>query len=319
MPFTNKPWDGSAARFPDAAAYCRSALIDDNPAGETKIKDKCHLPVREPDGTYNLNAIRNALARVGQTQTSAEAKARARARLQSLLAEGTRSSAARVAELVRQELRSVNLVDAELEGMNFRGYAAVFDSPWDDGLTEAAGYTEKIARGAFRKALARGDNVPLLWQHDRNKLLATTHAGTLKLAEDGKGLLVEASLPNTTLGNDVREHIARGDVRGMSYGMETTREDSLTSKQSGRWQRTIANIQRLLDVTLTWEPSYLETSAELRAQSFAWTPLQELVDGSEEQIDDAATESASQPAKRSELFAREVELRLSILEEGGTF
>ena len=194
------------------------------------------------------------------------------------------------------EARSVDFVDAELTGMNFRGYAAVYDLPWSDGLTESVGYVEKIARGAFRKALSRSENVPLLWQHDPNKLLATTHAGTLKLSEDGKGLLVEASLPNTTLGNDVREHIERGEVRGMSYGMETERGDSLTSKQSGRWTRTIANIQRLLDVTLTWNPAYTGTSVELRAAHFVWTPLQELVEGDGTQLGDAATEVTSQQA-----------------------
>ena len=105
--------------------------------------------------------------------------------------------------------------------MEFRGYAAVFDTPWHQESVDAAGYVEIVARGAFRKALGQSGNIPLLWQHDRNQMLATTQADTLRVSEDGKGLLVEATLPRSGLGEYVREMIERGDVRGMSYGMET--------------------------------------------------------------------------------------------------
>jgi uncharacterized protein len=207
------------------------------------------------------------------------------------------------------ELRSVDLVDQDMKGMNFRGYAAVFDSPWAERLTEATGYVETIARGAFRKALATSGNVPLLWQHDRNQLLATTDAGTLKLAEDGKGLLVSALLPDNALGAYAREMIERGDVRGMSYGMALTKQDQHVSKQSGRWQRTIANIQRLLDTTLTWEPAYTATTVELRAAGFVATPLQELVDGLEGQIDDAVTVAPPDDTLTpAQLWARTIEI-----------
>lgn len=79
------PWDGSASRYDDTAAYCAACLIDDNPAGEEKTQARCHLPIREPNGDVNINAVRNALARVGQVQTSAANKASARSRLQRIL------------------------------------------------------------------------------------------------------------------------------------------------------------------------------------------------------------------------------------------
>lgn len=66
--FTDKPWDGSASRFEDADAYCAACLIDLNEPGEKKIQANCKLPVREPTGEYNKNAIRNALARVSQVK-----------------------------------------------------------------------------------------------------------------------------------------------------------------------------------------------------------------------------------------------------------
>jgi hypothetical protein len=53
--------------------------------------------------------------------------------------------------------------------------------------------------------------------------------------------------------------------------------------------RTIANIQRLLDVTLTWEPAYPATEVELRAAGLVVAPLQQLIGDSEESPDEGAT------------------------------
>lgn len=216
---------------------------------------------------------------------------------------------------MESEFRSADLVDAEISGMNFRGYAAVFDSPWSDDLQQAMGYKETIARGAFRKALSAGNNVPLLWQHDKNQVLATTQSGNLRLKEDGKGLYVEANLPDTTLGRDVREMISRGDVRGMSYGIQTAREDSKVSRVDGVIHRSIANVRRLIDVTLTWEPAYPDTSVELRTLGFAALPVQAIIRGLEEQTGDAAGKKPS--FRASPYKGRMADLLISELEKGG--
>jgi uncharacterized protein len=169
--------------------------------------------------------------------------------------------------------------EADVQGNTLYGYAARFGEAWNPQLTELHGYQETIAKGAFRnvlEAIRQGAaDIPLLWQHDRNQVLATTRAGTLKLAEDDRGLRVEAKLPNTQLGRDVREMIARGDVAGMSFGFFSEPQDSNLAKRNGVVHRTIQLIRRLLDVTLTWEPAYPSTSLELRSASLA-LPLEEL-------------------------------------------
>lgn len=198
-----------------------------------------------------------------------------------------------MSDVILSEHRSVSLVDAEMKGRMFRGYAAVFDSPWNEGLTEATGYIEKVARGMFRKALSKGDNVPLkLLDHLGPQILGTTGSGNVKIKEDGKGLLTEAKLPDNYLGQYAASMIEAGDLRGMSYGIDINpRTDTLMTRTNGTWTRTIMNAQKLLDVTLTWEPAYTATTAELRTTGFVATPLQELVDGLEEQTDEAATEN----------------------------
>ncbi len=82
----DKPWDGSASRYADTAAYCAACLIDENPSGGEKSQAKCHLPIKEPNGDININAVRNALARVNQVQASSANKAAARNRCQQILA-----------------------------------------------------------------------------------------------------------------------------------------------------------------------------------------------------------------------------------------
>jgi hypothetical protein len=57
--FDDSEWDGSAARWDTAEAFCNDSLIDVNPSGEEKIKELCKLPFRNPGATNpNLAALR---------------------------------------------------------------------------------------------------------------------------------------------------------------------------------------------------------------------------------------------------------------------
>lgn len=74
---TRKPWDGSAARFTDDE-YAKSCLIcrgaSDSP------KQDCSLPVLEPNGDLNVNAMMSAAGRLNQTQGLTPAQKAAAAR-----------------------------------------------------------------------------------------------------------------------------------------------------------------------------------------------------------------------------------------------
>jgi hypothetical protein len=61
--FTSQAWDGSATRWPDAASYADSCLINLNTGPRSQwTKGKCKLPVQEPNGDYNVNAVHAAAA-----------------------------------------------------------------------------------------------------------------------------------------------------------------------------------------------------------------------------------------------------------------
>jgi uncharacterized protein len=48
-------------------------------------------------------------------------------------------------------------------------------------------------------------------------VLARTRSGTLRLAEDSKGLAFDLDVPNTSFGRDVLELAERGDIGGASF------------------------------------------------------------------------------------------------------
>lgn len=183
----------------------------------------------------------------------------------------------------RPELRAAEFIDldAEPDGSRFTGYAAVFNE-----VAELDGFTEQVARGAFRKVLATSRNVPMLWNHNPDYPLATTKAGTLKLSEDTKGLRVEAALGNDFVSDFIRERVKRGEVEGMSYGFVAGPGNSKIEQRGDRPHRTLTGFQRLLDVSPTWDPAYTATSAELRAAISATGWPQELLEGEGQQLED---------------------------------
>jgi HK97 family phage prohead protease len=150
-----------------------------------------------------------------------------------------------------------------VDGANGRprivGYAAVFNARSAD----LGGFREEIAPGAFTDALAAGDDVLALVEHDPGMVLGRRSMGTLTLAQDAKGLRVEIDPPNTSIGNDAIENVRRGDIKGMSFRFPRGAKDSWRM-DGGESVRTLHKVG-LREVTLTTIPAYDDTSASLRA------------------------------------------------------
>ena len=138
------------------------------------------------------------------------------------------------------------------DGMQFSGYAAVFNSD-----SQPLPFTERIASGAFRGSLRNRNDIKLLWNHDTASVLGSTRAGTLRLTEDDRGLYVEAMLPNTSMGRDARELISRGDVDSMSFGFTVARGGDEWSSDGS--VRTLTKIN-LHEVSIVAFPAYTATA-----------------------------------------------------------
>lgn len=188
-----------------------------------------------------------------------------------------------------REYRSVPFEDADVVGRQFRGYAAVFD-----GVADLGDFTEEVLRGAFRKSLSSDPYVPMLFNHNGMlPPLASTRSG-MTLREDTKGLWVEAELASHFAAEAVLEGVARGDIRGMSFGFINGAGNSKIEMRGGRPHRTITNFKALLDVSPTHDPAYAETTAEVRSMIQQAVPLdvQTSVSGEQPQTDTVADEEA---------------------------
>jgi HK97 family phage prohead protease len=147
------------------------------------------------------------------------------------------------------------------------GYAAVFNSESED----LGGFREVLVPGAFKRALATGDDVLCLMDHDLRQLLGRTSSGTCKVMEDENGLRFRCSMPNTRLGQDVMEQIKRGDISqcSFSFAMDPESDDdedwSEEKDADGRSyvKRTIRAVSKLFDVSPVVTPAYRATSVSV--------------------------------------------------------
>jgi len=172
----------------------------------------------------------------------------------------------RAAQLV-VEARSEDAV------FDFVGRAAVFHQrTWIGGYD--FGFVEEVAPSAFDRSLTDQDHdVVFVFNHDTSLLLARRSNDTLRLSTDAGGLLVEASLADTTVGRDLRVLLERGDIDGMSFAFSVradrwSRLPEDDPQFPGQELRTILDVD-LWDVSPVTMPAYAGTSAGLRAMDEA--------------------------------------------------
>jgi HK97 family phage prohead protease len=152
----------------------------------------------------------------------------------------------------------LRVTTTESDGMRFTGYAAVFNSD-----SEPLPFIERIMPGAFKRSLKARNEVKLFKNHNMDEVLASTRSKTLRLSEDSKGLLAEATLPDTTAGRDLAVLMKRGDVHAMSFGFSVpARGDSWSDDGMTRQLKEI----RLHEVSIvTGFPAYEATTASVRS------------------------------------------------------
>lgn len=205
----------------------------------------------------------------------------------------------------------VNSADWELRetatGMTFEGYAAVFNSPSHplSGSPRGGTFVERIAPGAFLRSLKARNDIKLLWNHDTSDVLGSTRAGTLKLVEDGRGLRVTASLPNTTAGRDAAELLKRGDVDAMSFGFTVPRNGD--EWNSDGTERTLREVM-LHEVSIVAFPAYQETAGTATVRGLAKIAARAQVDL------DALSDALLKLENGEEMTEEETKLLMDVLD-----
>ena len=148
-------------------------------------------------------------------------------------------------------------------GLVVEGYAALFDTPTNIGDA----FIEQIARGAFKNALARGDDVEFLINHGGLPIARST-AGNLTLEEDDKGLKMRAVLdPSDPDVMRIVPKMRAGMLDQMSFAFQATGQRWDTPAE-GMDVRTITDVM-LYDVSVVNRGAYPETSIALRSREEA--------------------------------------------------
>lgn len=127
-------------------------------------------------------------------------------------------------------------------GRRFTGYASTTEQRYDIGDPAINGFTETIAKGAFKRTLGEDPDVRFTINHGAGGGLpiARTKSGTLTLVEDARGLRVDADL--NMADPDVRAlipKIERGDVDEMSFAFRCT-DDVWNEARTDRVVRSVS-------------------------------------------------------------------------------
>jgi uncharacterized protein len=111
--------------------------------------------------------------------------------------------------------------------------------------------------------LSSFDIHPLLQgAHTTGSLLGDVESGTLRLANEERGLFYEVDLPDTTAGRDCYELVRSGRIRHSSMGFQAFQDEF--RRDGSILVRHLVSI-RLTEVSPTAQPAYADTTTAIRS------------------------------------------------------
>lgn len=175
--------------------------------------------------------------------------------------------------------RSFNgtITSSDPESRIVEGFAVRFNEP-----SQFLGFYETIERGAITEETLNRSDIFARLNHREDTVLARSRygEGTLALELRDEGLFYRFEAPNTQAGDELLEHIRRGEISTSSFAF-TVDEDDRTAqrwyKENGELKRNVMKIERLYDVSPTFEGAYLTTSCYSRDKAKAMEELDKQV------------------------------------------
>ena len=193
---------------------------------------------------------------------------------------------------MEKELRFVRSdITIEFSERIVSGYAIRFM----EESVDLGGFIERIHPEAISIDQIRNSDIFALFNHDDGMVLGRTGAGTLKLDLREDGLYYEINVPNTVAGNELLEHIKRGEMYGTSFAFSLPSDGSgeVWSKgEDGNIYRDITNIEFIWEISPVFEPAYPTTTVSARSLE----KIQELNDMIKEKIE-LRKEEVKEPEK----------------------
>lgn len=154
---------------------------------------------------------------------------------------------------MRIEIRSDSVV--------LQGYVNVTARESKELSSPRGPFVEEIVPKTFERALNRGQNVDLLYNHDHNRKLGSTQTGELALLEDQIGLRATAIVTDDM----IREKAEKGELRGWSFGFQALR-DRWIQLESGIQKRSVEDLNLFEVSILDMSPAYVATTIEKRGE-----------------------------------------------------
>ena len=159
-----------------------------------------------------------------------------------------------------REIRSIARVFTT-NGRTVSGYAIRFNED-----SAFMGFTERISPSALPASMLENADIFAYFNHDWSKVLART-PNSLKLDLRNDGLYYEFEAPNTQDGNDLLEHIKRGEMYGTSFAFSLPEDGSgevWTKQEDGTYLREIIMFETIYEISPVYTPAYPTTSVSAR-------------------------------------------------------
>ena len=150
-------------------------------------------------------------------------------------------------------------------GRTVSGYAIRFNED-----SAFMGFTERISPSALPASMLENADIFAYFNHDWSKVLART-PNSLKLDLRDDGLYYEFEAPNTQDGNDLLEHIKRGEMYGTSFAFSLPEDGSgevWTKQEDGTYMREIIMFDALYEISPVYTPAYPTTSVSARCLEY---------------------------------------------------
>lgn len=214
----------------------------------------------------------------------------------------------------RVERRSASISSINVDTRTVEGYAIVFNSQSED-----LGFYETISPSAVTEDTINTSDVFCLFNHNPDKVLARCRygEGSLSLSIDEKGLKYSFQAPNTELGNELIEHIRRGEIDGSSFAFIVSSEEGseVWENINGTTHRTINKIECLVDVSPVWQPAYSATSVNARAKKMLNEMEKEKLEKLDNEKDIKPTEEQVEEEEKETTDTEEVDTKADEEEE----
>ncbi len=164
---------------------------------------------------------------------------------------------------IADDENTLGIEQREGEAPKIRGIAP----PWNSKSVDLGGFREVFLPSAFDKFLAkRKVDVPLLFNHDPNQILARTTNGTLRIEKSDKGLAYEGDPVPTADSEKVLTLIRTKTIFGSSFAFTVngSKGESFEEDERGNILRTISDAT-LWDVSPVTNAAYPASSLSARS------------------------------------------------------